>query len=128
VVLKVGVGSCSRLNAQHQPRFGSRFCSWPLWPAEPSRELAVLGSLHNLQALGSSHALQVARSGFASCSAGRSGLGSLCALQVDLGRSAHQSQAYGTVSCRASYVLQALEAGLWSVLGIRGGSSPCGRP
>jgi hypothetical protein len=32
----------------YQPRFESRFCSWLLWPAKPSRELVLLGSLHAL--------------------------------------------------------------------------------
>jgi hypothetical protein len=53
---------------QHQPRFGYRSHSWPLWPAEPSRELMLLG-------LSVPHG-QV-RSGFAPCLAGRSGQGSL---------------------------------------------------
>jgi hypothetical protein len=56
---------------QHQPRFGYRSHSWPLCPAEPPRELVVLG-------LSVPHG-QV-RSGFALYLA-RSDLGSLHALQ-----------------------------------------------
>ena len=33
----------SRVRVLEAGRFGSRCCSWPLWPAEPSRELVVLG-------------------------------------------------------------------------------------
>ena len=39
---KVGDGSRSRSKVHH-PDFGSRFGSWPLYLAEPSRELAALG-------------------------------------------------------------------------------------
>ena len=90
----MGAGSWSRLKA-HQPRSGSRFCSWPLWSAEPhgsswfwvSRCLtgrSGLDSLHAWSDLGLLHVLQAGRVWGRSCSADRSGLGSLRTLRVGL--------------------------------------------
>ena len=83
-----GYGSCCQGRCAflkkvkaHQPRFGSRFCSWPV---EPSRELMALGlSVPHGRGPGL-HSLSKVRSGFAPYSVGRPGLGSLLALQVDL--------------------------------------------